>query len=476
MRKILNVLQSLHVFSILFFCLFFPFFMKGTEIASPSNNNTLLFSLDEAVMCALEHNEAIIAERGVVKEAEAGVMIARAGFLPKISAQGSYTRLAEVPAFEMPGPGFIPVYGDYMGYPDTTNIIGWTIGSVDTVNTIAFSMGETENYLARATLTQPLFTWGKILNGYQIAGLNLKAVKENYRKKKNELVFNVTKSFYGIFVLEELSKVTEDAYEQTKRHVDVVEKRYNAGLASDFDLLRAQVQLKNMEPQLIKVGNGLEMAEKGFKTILGLPQERVTELKGELKYEPFEVDVESLINEAITNRPEIKSLSLRKQMAEKVLSLTKRANLPDVALIANYDYKKPLYFENEWGTDWNVTIVARMPIFTGLENLGKNKQARERVREVRHYLGMLENMVELEVRSVCLKLKEAEKLVESQKENVTQAEKALAIVEKRYELGLATSLEAMDTQLAVTMAKTNYLRALSDYVIAEAELEKVVGK
>ena len=463
---------------ILYFFIGFLFinpFMLGADVTEEVSD-TLFLSLQNSIEWALKHNESIKAAGDAVDEAEAGVMVARSGFLPQITAQGSYTRLAETPAFEMPGPGFIPVYGDYMGFPDTTNLIGWTIGSVDTVNTIAFSMGETKNYLVRATLTQPIFTFGKVLNGYQLAKLNLEGVKEDYRKQKSELTFNVTKTFYGIVVLKELVKLTEESYEQTKRHIDVVRKRYNAGLTSDFDLLRAEVQLKNMEPQLVQVKNGLEMSEVGFKTILGLPQDTIVKIEGELTYEPFEAELDSLIEQAKKNRPEIKSLALRKQMAEKALSIAKKSNLPNLALIANYDYKKPIYFDNEWGTDWNVTIALQMPIFTGFGNLGRKKEAMERVSQTRHYLSMLEDGIEMEVRGAYLKIEESKKLIESQEENVTQAEKALDIIEKRYGIGLATNLEVMDTQLAVTAAKTNYLKALSDYVTAKAELEKAVGR
>ena len=457
---------------IIFLLLFSPLLLKSETITT--KNDTLVFSLEKSIEWALEHNEAIIAESDKVKEAESAILVARSGFFPKIEVQGSYTRLAELPSLKMAAPEYgtiqVPVFGpmgDTIGFTFVPGIIG--------ADTMEFRMGSEENYLARASLTQPLFTWGKIANGYQISKLNLEAVKEDYRQKKNGLVFNVKQSFYAILVLREFVKVTEESYEQTKRHINVVKKRYNAGLASDFDLLRAEVQLKNMEPQLVKVKNELEVAEKSFKTLLGLSQDTPLKVEGKLKYEPFEVSLDSLISKAKANRPELKALSLRKKMAEKALSIAKKTNFPNLALIANYDYKKPLYFENEWGKDWNITIALQMPIFTGFENLGKKREAKERLSQTQHYLAMLNQMIELEVRSTYLKLREAEKLIESQKENVNQAEKALEIVEKRYKSGLATSLDVMDTQLALTMAKTNYLRALSDFVITKAALDKAVG-
>ncbi len=415
----------------------------------PSEGNAGVITFHEAIEMALEHNKGILAARDAVREAEAGVTIARSGFLPTIDVQGSYTRFAELPAIEIEIPG---------------------------LGTKEFQMGEMENYVARASLQQPLFTWGKILGGYKISKLNLDATREDYRKQENELVFDVAKSFYSILVLKELVKLTEDAYEQTQNHVNVVEKRYNAGVASTFDLLRARVQLKNMEPQVIKVKNGLEIAKTGFKTLIGLPQDSLISLEGELKYEPIEIDLEKSIKEAEVNRPEIESLALRKQMASEALLIAKKANWPTLAFIANYDYKKPVYFKNAWGTDWNVTVALQMPIFTGLGNIGKMREARYRLSQAEHGLNLLKEGIELEIRVAYLGIEEAKKLVESQKENIVQAEEALSIVEERYKQGLATSLEVMDTQLALTQAKTNWLQSLSDYLITKAELKKAIGK
>ena len=412
----------------------------------------LEITLSESIEKALEYNEGILAAEDGLNQAKAGVMIARSGFLPKINAQASYTKLAELPTIEMEMPG---------------------------AGAMEFKMGVEENYLTRASLQQPLFTWGKILNGYQISKLNVDASKEDYRKNKNELIFNVTESFYGILVLEEFAKVTEDAYKQVERHIEVVEKRYNEGLASKFDLLRGKVQLANMEPQVIKVKDGLKIAKTGFKMLLGLPQDTPVELKGELKYDVgaiHELSLQKCVIEAQVNRPEIKSLSFRKQMARKALAIVRKANLPNLAFVANYDYKKPLYFENEWGTDWNVTVALQMPIFTGLGNFGKVRQASYQLSQAEHGLNLLKEVVEMEVRAIYLQLEEAEKLVESQKANIKQAEEAMRIVEERYKQGLATSLEVMDTRLALTNAKTNWLQALSDYLIAKAKLEKAIGR
>ena len=437
----------------------------------------LELTLSEAIDMAVEHNEGILASTSRIDEAGAGVTIARSGFLPKISLQGSYTRLAELPEIQLAAPAYemfsLPVYdpttGDVIGLTDTIPVL---VGS----EVMGFKMGEEENYLGRVSLEQPLFTWGKLKNGYQISKLSLDAAKEDYRTDKNALVFDVTRSFYNILVVKEFIKVTEDAYRQIERHLKVVKNRYDEGLASKFDLLRAQVQLANMEPRVLKAKNGLRIAETMFKTILNLPQDTIVELKGELKYEPFETELNEAINGAQINRSEIKSLFLKEQMASKALEIAKKANSPNLFFMANYDYKKPLYFNNEWGKDWSFTVALQWPIFAGFGNFGEIQKASAQLSQAKHGLNLLKQIIETEVRAAYLQLEEAKESLESQKENVAQAEEALRIVEERYKTGLATSLEVMDTQLALTEAKTNQLQALSDYLISKASLKKAIGK
>lgn len=437
--------------------------------------DTVVVTLSNAIERALQYNEGILAAKYGVKKAEAGVTIGRAGFFPKITLQGSYTRLAELPAIEMEMPLYdtleLPVFdltGDMIGFTYAPGIIG--------VETFEFPMGETKNYLARVSLQQPLFTWGKILDGYQITRFNLEAQKEDYKRAKNELTFQVTQFFYTILTLKEFLNLSREAYEQAERHLRVVERRYEAGVASKFDLLRAQVQLSNLEPQFIKSQDALEMATIGFKVLLGLPQGTAVLVIGELKYEPVEVELDELIDQALQNNPEIKALRFRKTMVERAVRVVQKTYLPDLIFSANYDYKKPLYFENEWGKDWSITVALQMPLFTGFETLGKIRQSQATLSQTKHGINFLQQSIDLEARSTWLEMEEAEKIVLSQRDNIRQAEEALRIVEERYTQGLATSLEVMDMQLARNQAKANYLQSLSTYLIAQAKIRKIRGE
>ncbi len=447
--------------------------ISSATFCPPANAVTNL-TLEEAIEMALEKNRTILIQREEIEKAEARIVEARANFFPTFSLSGGYTRLAEVPEFRYVNPAFdtvrITVFDDFgnpIGYTYADRIVG--------VTRTTFKMGAENGYMGRFSLQQPIFTWGRIRNGYELAKLNSSATQEDYRKIRNETIFRVEEAFYTILFLEEFITSTEESYEQMKRHVSVVQKRYDAGLASKFDLIRARVQLANMEPQVLKARDGLRMARNGLQVLLGVPLDEEIELKGQLEYAPASVNLDTAMKEALARRPELIALELKKKMAERALAIAAAANKPNLGFVMNYSYQKPYNFEDEWGGSWDATLALQLPLFDGGATSGKIKQAGARLNQAEIGLQMFTDVVSLEVRNALLQLTDAARLAQSQEENVKLAEEALRIAERRYENGLMTSLEVIDAQLALAQAKTNYLQTLSDYSISRSKLKRAVG-
>jgi outer membrane protein TolC len=431
-------------------------------------------TLDDAVATALEKNRTILINKREMDKARAGITEAKAHFFPTLSISGGYTRSAAIPEIDFESPIFetrqvavLDDFGDTIGYTHVDGIVG--------IRQRTFRMGDENSYVGGFSIQQPIFTWGKIWNGYELARLNLRAVEEDYRKVRNEIVFSVEQAFYRILYLEELLKLTEESYEQVKRHVSVVERRYDAGLASRFDLLRARVQLVNMEPQMLKVRDGLKMAADGLKILLAMALEEEIVLHGELQYTPIDVNLRAAAEQALAQRPELRALRFRKRMAEKALAIAHAANKPSMALAVNYSYQKPHNFRNEWGSSWYATLGLQVPLFSGGVVSARVEQARAQKRQAELSSDMFADVVGLEVRNTVLEMNETAELFRSQEQNVQQAEEALRIAERRYETGLMTNLEVMDTQLALAQAKTNSLQALSNHLVTLCKLKRVIG-
>ncbi|MCJ7646559.1 TolC family protein [bacterium] len=402
-------------------------------------------TLEKSIEVALEGNKKILAAKERLGGAKGELIVARAGFLPTLSLGGNYLRLGK---------------GQKISIGEGSEIV---------------VRGE-DTYSATATIEQSIFAWGRILNGYRQAISNQKIQEQDYKREKNVLRFKVTESFYDLILAGELLKLSQESYAQMERHLRQVENRYENGLASKFDLLRARVQLANLKPQLIKSRNSVTLAENYFKSLLGFPTQMEVTLRGELKYEPMEIELSRAVEEALKNRPEIISLKETENIALAQVRLASASNKPIISALYNYQFQKPYQWKDEWGKEWNAMAVLQFPIFSGFSTGGKVLQSQSQLREAKYNLEDKEEEIELEVREAYLNLRQEEETIVSQRENVGQAEEAMQIAETRYVSGMITNLEFMDTQLALTQAKTAYLQALANYLIAKAKLVKAIGK
>jgi len=455
-------------------------FLTGVGVFGEDSTSTykdsLFLTLEDAQKIAMEQNQTILIAKERLIEKQAGIGTARAGFLPSISFQGSYARLGKIPAFSMAIPqytltplGVYDILGNPIGYTDPIMIMTG-------VDSMELEMGKSENYLFRGSLQQPLFTWGTLLNSYRIASISLEIERENFRKTENEIKLQVTQGFLGAILAKQTLDLMEESYQQMEKHVNQVEKLYENGMAERLDLLRAKVELSNIYTQVVRVRGQVDIATSSLKAFLVLPQDIELILEERLEYKPYEIGLEGATRIAVEERPEIVAMRLAKEISKKALSIERAQNKPKLALMYNYDYKKPIRMsENNWGTDWNIMLVLSMPIFQGGSHISKVKQRKAQLKQVEYGLSQFEDIVRLDVKSSWLALQQEKEILAYQEENVSRAEDALRLAEEKYRNGIITNLEYMDTQLALTRAKLEWLSSLANYNIAMEKLLVAMG-
>lgn len=398
-------------------------------------------TLEEAVNIALKNNLQILLAKEKIKEAEGGVKGAFAAYFPNLSLQGSYTHLGEVPSFSIPFVGEFP-----MGEQDTTS----------------FTL----------TLTQPLYTGGKLSLSYDLARLNYQRTKYNLRQIQDELIFEVKKSFYSVLLARENVKIAKQALSQAELHLKIVESFYDSGRASRFDLLRAKVEVDNLKPELIKAKNSLNLAREGLANLLSLPSSSL-KVEGELEFEPLILNLDKAIENAFNLRSDLKALMAQKDMASTSLRMTEVMNMPTLSLVGNYQYSDE---EGSWEDSWNAGLVLSFNLFDSGRKKASLQQKASQLNQVELAIEQLKEAIELEVKKAFWDMQVAEETIFAQEQNIKQAEEALSIAEARYKNGTITQVEVLDAQLALTRARLNYTRALFDHEIAKAALIKAMGK
>lgn len=414
----------------------------------------LNLNLDQCLRTAYENNKSLLQLEEKINSAKYKIDEAKSGFYPQFSFNGSYTRLGNIPEFSTPAMSF-----------EEFQIPAFTVKS-----------GAENNYNFSLSYQQPLFTWGKIQAGYDISKYNLSLSQEEYRKTKQEIKFNVVNLFYNILLAKEMIKVREESIARIEDHLKAVEERYSKGYASEFDVLRVKVQLANAKPPLTQAKNLHLLTMNNLKSILGISLGDSVGLEGILSFEAMEVEQSQAEEFAFKNRSELKLIFDQKRMGDQALTIAKATNKPNLLGSASYSYKRPFYSNDEWATDWNFTFLVSVPIFDGFLTRSKVLQARSDLKQLDLAEKQVQDLIKLEISQATSDLNLAKENIVSQEENIKQAKESLRIAKVQYQQGLLTNIEEMDTELALTIAETNYLQALSDYLIAKARYEKAIGK
>jgi len=412
----------------------------------------LKLTLDKSVELALKQNPQHLATAQRVDAARSGVREAVSAFFPSLNGQGQRTLNEKV--MELEFPSMIP------GEPPQRVEIDFT-----------------RDYQFSLALSMPLYTGGLLVAGYKQADYNLKSSQQQLRQSRQSTVFNTKQAFFGILLAEHFVEVAQEAVKDAEDFYENVKIQYEVGMASQFDLLRSEVRLANLQPQLIKAKNNQEIAKLNLKTILGLDLSSEIETEGKLEYIPSEIDLEECITKALSNRPELKQLSFQKMIAGEGLKMARASGLPSVAVSGQYNFWADQFnFKDDtWQNYYSLNLVLSIPVFNGLSSSAKAAKSKAAIRELELTQEGLIEMLKFEVMQAVLKIKEAEQSLLSQEKNVEQAQESLRIAELNYNEGLVTILDVQQAQTALAQAKTNYSQALYDYAVARAELDKATG-
>jgi outer membrane protein TolC len=410
-------------------------------------------SLEDALRIAEERNPEILSYREKLKEAEGRLMEARSGFFPQLSIGGNYTYLSYVTSFTSKVPIFDPVTGQFIGFEDVT-----------------FEFGRHNNYRFNFSISQPLFTWGRIRNSYKIALENLEVVKLSLKGKIEEVKAKVKVAYYNALVAKSMVELTESIYEELLTHYKSVESKYREGLVSDLELMRAEVQLKNVIPQKLQAKSFYKTALENLKLLLGFENSEKISLSDTLSYKPLDLTLDELLLEAERKRIDLKILERQLKILEITEKIEKSGDKPTIFASWIYSYEKPFGFEDKWDGSWTFTLGVEFPFFDGFKTKGRIKASRAKKRELLKLYEYLKEAALLEVRTAYRELKTAEEVLKSQEENVKLAKRTFEMAEKQYREGLISSLDVLDIEVAYRQARFSYLSALKDYNVALSNL------
>ena len=432
-----------------------------------SGQNNEIFTIEKSVATVLEQNPDIKIAEKELKKASAGVGIAYSSILPQLNATANFQHSWHIQETTMPN--FIKTAFGELADPNMPDYIK-----------IAFGLENTFTYGAQ--VTQPIFLGWAGIAGIQTAKAAERVAEQNVSQKKQDLIYQTAKAFYGCLLTQELLKVQEEALDQSQANRDNVLKKYNVGSASGFDKMRADVEYANLQPELISARNNYQSALTGLRTILGLNKDSDIEAQGTFKYEKDELlnsSLSDLQDLALENRPDLKALNEQKTMASKNVTIARSDFLPKIFFQTDYSYlaqRNDLNFkQDDFSKGFTSAVSIQIPIFSGFKSIRQYQQAKLDKGIMRDTEKQVFDGVAAQVEVAYNKLLEANEKYLSAKETVDLATEALRLANLMYDEGANTQLDVLNSQLALTRARMNSVSSLYDYQVARYELRRVTG-
>jgi len=368
------------------------FLIIGLLIALSSIGNAqerIKMTVEDAIQTGLKNSKTLDASSMKVVAAEARSKEVFAGLLPAVKLNAGYRRLSEVDPFEINTP-----FGNFVVSPSIL-----------------------DNYTTQLSVSQPLFTGFRLLSSTKIADKNYEASKEDFQKDQSDLIYNIQNAYWNLFKAEQMKKVIDENLDMIKAHVTDATNLLNAGLLTQNDKLKLEVQLSDAQLKQLDASNNVRLAMIGLNNVLSIPLTTEIEIASEVKRSEADFgELNSLVDAAVEDRPEVKAAKLRVKAAEYGVTAAKAGWYPQISASGNLYYSRPnqriVPAEDKFNSTWDVGVNLSMNIWDWLTTAHQTEQAKAQLAQGVDALGIIKDGVSLEVNQYFLLVNQLKRRIE----------------------------------------------------------------
>lgn len=436
-------------------CLVFCVFNQVIMLAE-NTQDTLKLDLKQVLDIGLSTSPIIKIADKQLKRVDYSNKEKYAGLFPNIAASGSYQRALKKQR----------MFLDFPGMPS---------------NPDGIEVGQDNTFVGGVSASLPIIAptlWATI----RMNEAEMQLVAETARASKITLLNQLTKTYYSILFSQDSYAVFERNLKNTTESTKIIADKFKLGAVSEFEFLRADVQLRSALTNLISAQSAIDMSKLQLKTLMGIDLNTHIEIVGSLiEFEKnMYAEVLNVDTTQLQNNSDLKQLEIRTEQMKKTLDVQRAGWWPTLAASINYQYMAMsddnVKFKNyNWFPYSNAGISLNIPIFQGGARFYKGKQLKLQMEEIGLQKQSLKNSIELQANTYIDNMKKLIDKIESNKKGLQQAEKAVAISTKMYQVGAATYLDQSNSELAYLQAGLAYNQSVFDFLSTKADLEKLLG-
>lgn len=303
---------------------------------------------------------------------------------------------------------------------------------------------------------------------------------EKARQSRIQTVNQVKNAYYTLLLAEDSYKVIRESYDMAKFTADLYAKQYSLGAASRYDVLRTEVAVKNVEPELTQATIAIRQAKLQLLILMGLdttvdivPANTLADYEKTMYADVLGID------RNISGNTDLRMLDIQTRQLRDALSVQKMAWYPTLALTANYNWTSMSDGSPLKNFRWNpysmIGLTLSVPLFEGGQRHSRIKQAEIQVKEMEWQRSNLVRNIDMQTELAIDNIQMNVKQISSSAESVRQAETAHGIMKQSFEIGAASYLDLRDAELALTQSRLAYYQSIYNYLVAGSDLELILG-
>jgi outer membrane protein len=411
-------------------------------------------TLDEALARGVAASHRLAALGARVEASDARVKGAAATDRPRLSAQVGYTRYSHVVPY-----GFTQPDGStQVVFPDIPN-----------------------TYRTRLGFAWPIYSWGRSDALERAARAEADAAGGERDSARADLQLEITRAYWALVTARDTVGVLEEALRVADAHLADVRNRRSVGLVPPNDVLSAEAQRAREEVQLIEARNRADASAADLGRLVGIAPDTPIELDATLSPAtlPTEPDP-ALVEEARAARPDRAALNDRIAAAAASQTAAAAAEKPQIAVGGGFDYNRPNLHQvpptAQWLTSWDLGVTVSWVFWDGGRTGAQVAEAAANEHAAREQLLDFDTSLAADVRQRRLDLASSLAAITAAEAGVRAAAEAHRVVTDRYKQGVATNTEVLDAQVALVEAELDRTRALANSRLAEARLNRAVGR
>lgn len=433
-------------------------------------------NLQECRKLAVEHSKKLQSAEQQMLKSGFEKNAYRANFLPKISATGMYAYVQKKMKYKIDG-GYLPVFDERdkgSSLPVNSvvfenNVPKMGADGLPVFKQYAFmpdidlNLGIRNAYTVGLMLEQPLYMGGKVRSAFRMASIGKEMAELNVKYSRSEVITEADEAYWQYLRLMEQTKAAEKYLEVVRELVKNVQDAYQNGMASQNDLLKAQVKQNEAELMVQKANNGVALSRMNLCRVIGVDLYSSLEIRDSLQEGVLPGILEA--GGDISGRPEYNILEKQVELKEKQVALTRSDFLPQLGVSATYGYGDGIQLNGE--SDGVATFAAvaslKVPIYNWGEGRNKIKAMKAEEEMAKMKKEETTQLMELEVARARYNVEDAVARVQLTRKSLSQAEENLLVSKNRFEVGMETITNYMEAQ-------AQWQKAWSDWIDARAEL------